>query len=161
MGIVGAVNEVGEATGSRRRKRTGVTLAPAVLAALTALAWASLAQASSDPDAIAVARSQVRTSTAGTAVLVLTCHNARCEGVAKLLAQVGPPPPEREPGDEGRKVLIGSSPFSIPAETTTELRITLNRRGRSIMRGAKRSGRYTLLSGPGLRHRTLLLKRVR
>jgi hypothetical protein len=136
------------------------TARTAAALALAAIACLPLGQAGAAPyGPIAVARSPVRVQD-GTVVLVLACHNARCEGVAKLLAQVGPPPPEREPGDEGRKVLIGSAPFAIPAETTKHVRIALNQHGQSIMRRAKRSGRYALLSGPGLRHRTLLLKRV-
>jgi hypothetical protein len=104
--------------------------------------------------AIAVAQEIVHVR-AGTARLILNCHNSPCRGVVKLVAQI-----PRPDGSE-RRALIGSKGFAIPAESERALRVPLTREGRRLMRRAKASGRYCLLEGPGLRHRTLLLKRVR
>jgi hypothetical protein len=104
--------------------------------------------------AIAVAGFIVRVK-AGTAVLELACHNQRCEGIAKLVAQF-----PRE-GERTREVLIGRAPFALPPETQNRFRIRLNRTGRRLMRRVKASGRYALFTGQGVRSRTVLLKRVR
>ncbi|HYP55214.1 MAG TPA: hypothetical protein VEQ41_02780 [Solirubrobacterales bacterium] len=104
--------------------------------------------------AIAVAQANVHVR-AGVARIIVNCHNATCRGVVKLVAQF-----PRPDGSE-RRALIGREGFRLPGETERALFVKLNREGRRLMRRVKRSGRYILLKGPGLRHRTLILKPVR
>jgi hypothetical protein len=94
----------------------------------------------------------------GVARLMLACHNADCRGVAKLIVRLGLRDSNGHPVDTA---LIGRATFAIPAETSVRLFVELNRVGRSLMRRAKQSGRYANLAGPGVRGRTILLKRVR
>jgi hypothetical protein len=145
---------------SRKARGRREVVAAALTASLLALfpppapSAARADEARASGAAIAVAGPVVRVH-AGTAQLVVNCHNAPCEGVAKLVAQL--PRSDRPP----RRAPIGSAAFAIPAESERVLRIALNRQGRHLMRRAKANGRYCLLEGPGLRHRTVVLKRVR
>lgn len=138
---------MGPAEQTAGRRRIGA------IAALVALVLAlSAVPARAEPIAVAGLVVHVH---AGVAELPLNCHNQPCEGVAKLVAQF-----PRPDGSE-RRAVIGRKAFAIPAETEKVLRIGLNRQGRRMMRRAKAGGRYCLLQGPGLRNRTVLLKRVR
>ncbi|HEX2096009.1 MAG TPA: hypothetical protein VHF50_01410 [Solirubrobacterales bacterium] len=130
-------------------------LAAVTVAALTPPAAAARGDGEAHASAaIAVAQENVHVR-AGVARLIINCHNAPCRGVVKLVAQLS------RPSGSERRALIGSKAFTLPGETERALFVNLNREGRRLMRRVKRSGRYILLEGPGLRHRTVILKPVR
>lgn len=96
----------------------------------------------------------------GKARLRLRCiGGAGCEGRAKLIARIGPRKARR--AKRGRvRVLVGVAPFELSRGERASARLALTRRGRRLLRRFGGSLRVRL-NGPGVRRRTLLLRRAR
>ena len=104
-------------------------------------------QAPSQPAPVA-GRAVLATSAAkvkgGKALLKLRCRGGGpCKGVVKLLA---------------KRKLIGKSRFSIAAGKAKVIRVRLNRRGKKLLRRARRHRLKVKLTGTGVKRRTVLLK---
>ncbi len=103
----------------------------------------------------------------GRALLRLRCRGGgRCRGVVRLIARGGV---RRVVERNGRRrvvrrtkrVLIGWARFAIPAGRTKVIRVRLNRRGRALLRRARRHRLKVRLTGRDVRHRTVVLKEMR
>jgi DNA-binding beta-propeller fold protein YncE len=96
----------------------------------------------------------------GRALLKLRCSGtAACAGVANLL--VAPKVGQRGPGRTGKRskrLLIGRSAFSIPAGTTRVVPVKLSRKGRGLVRAARRHRLKVKLAGTGVESRAVVLK---
>jgi hypothetical protein len=91
----------------------------------------------------------------GRALLRLFCPSpAGCEGELRLI--VGHKF-ERNGRKVGRRLPVGRTTFSIPGQTTTTVSVRLSRKGDAIVREAGRRGVKAQLTGPGVKHRIVVL----
>jgi hypothetical protein len=91
----------------------------------------------------------------GRALLRLRCPSpVGCTGLARLIARI-----ESKQGGRtiGRRVQIGREAFSIPGPATTTVPVPLTRKGRAQLGRSGRAGLRTQLTGPGVKHRVVLL----
>jgi hypothetical protein len=91
----------------------------------------------------------------GRALLRLRCPSpVGCMGLARLIARI-----ESKQGGRtiGRRIQIGRAAFSIPGQATTTLPVPLTRKGRVQLGRSGRAGLRTQLTGPGVKHRVVLL----
>ena len=102
----------------------------------------------------------------GKALLRLRCRGGgRCRGVVKLIARVrlrrGVKRPARgSAARRTRRVLIGRTRFSIAAGRTRVIRVKLKRKGKKLLRRARRHRLKVKLKGRGVKPRTVVLKQV-
>jgi len=103
----------------------------------------------------------------GRALLRLSCRGGgACRGALRLIARVrvrrgtG----RRSRGSAARRarnMLIGKARFSIPAGKKRVIRVGLNRKGRRLLRRARRHRLEVRLRGRGVKNRAVLLQEVR
>ena len=104
------------------------------------------------PKASAARRALVRH---GRALLRLHCPStASCDGAVKLIAGMKF---RRRKRIVGKRVQIGRSRFAIPPKKTTTVRVPLTSRGLRLVRKAGTKGLRTQLTGPGVKHRIVVL----
>jgi hypothetical protein len=91
----------------------------------------------------------------GRALLRLHCPSpAGCQGAVKLIAVAKV---ERNGHHFGRRVSIGRAPFSITGQQTTTVSVEISRKGQTLVRQAGKKGLKTQLTGPGIKHRIVVL----
>lgn len=99
----------------------------------------------------------------GKALLKMRCPGVTtCKGVAKLWV-TGSSRRSRRGGQSSAtkrkaRVLIGKSRFAIPAGKSRVVRIKLNRKGKRLLRSARRHRLRVRLGGRNVKRRTVLLK---
>jgi YVTN family beta-propeller protein len=100
----------------------------------------------------------------GRALLRLRCRGGRsCSGMIKLIAAVRAKrgTRRRRPlARQTRRVVIGKAPFRLAAGKARVIRIELRRRGRRLLRHARRHRLKVRVGGRGVKPRTILLKQV-
>jgi hypothetical protein len=104
------------------------------------------------PKASAARRALVRH---GRALLRLHCPStASCDGAVKLIAGMKI---RRGKHVVGKRVQIGRSRFSIPPKKTTTVPVPLTPKGLRLVRKAGTKGLRAQLTGPGVKHRIVVL----
>ena len=90
------------------------------------------------------------------AQLRLRCPSpAGCEGKLRLIAIARF---ERAGHPVGRRVAIGAAAFEIPGQEAIRVPVGLSARGVALVRGAARKGLKAQLTGPGVKHRLVVLR---
>ena len=101
----------------------------------------------------------------GRALLRLRCPSpAGCSGMLRLVAPVEIKRKRRSTGKRRlirKRRQIGRKAFSIPGARTSTVRVRLTKKGRVAVHRAGRRGLRTQLTGPGVRHRLVILYGVR
>jgi hypothetical protein len=91
----------------------------------------------------------------GSARLSLKCLSpAGCEGRVLLNAVA-------RVGRHGRRVRIGAASFSLAGAQTSALAVPLSATGVALVRGAMPKGLKAQLTGPGVKHRVVILRMLR
>jgi hypothetical protein len=104
------------------------------------------------PKASAARRGLVRH---GRALLRLRCPStANCDGAVKLIAGMKI---RRGKHIVGKRVQIGRSRFAIPPKKTTTVPVRLTPKGLRLVYRAGTKGLRTQLTGPGVKHRIVVL----
>jgi hypothetical protein len=100
----------------------------------------------------------------GKALLRLTCRGAgTCQGNLKLVARVKSRKGKGAKGSRKRvrNLVIGRARFSIAAGRTKTIRVRLTRKGKRLVRRARRRGLKVKLRGSGVANRTVRLRSSR
>ncbi len=91
----------------------------------------------------------------GRALLRVFCPStASCHGKAKLIIGVTV---RRGHRIAGKRLQVGKARFVIPPKRTTTVPVPISRKGRRAVRAAGRKGVKAQLTGPGIKHRSVLL----
>jgi hypothetical protein len=91
----------------------------------------------------------------GRAVLKLRCPStAGCDGEAKLIAGMKV---RRGKRVLGKRLQIGRRKFAVPAKSTTRVPVPISSKGLKLVRNAGRKGLKAQLTGPGVKHRIVIL----
>jgi hypothetical protein len=91
----------------------------------------------------------------GRALLRLFCPSpAGCRGVIRLIASATI---ERNGRRFGRRMQIGRRAFHVPRKGVETVPVRLTRKGRGLVHQAGKKGLRTQLTGPGVKHRLLIL----
>jgi hypothetical protein len=91
----------------------------------------------------------------GRALLRLFCPSpAGCRGVIRLIASATI---ERNGRRFGRRMQIGRRAFHVPRKGVETVPVRLTRKGRGLVGQAGKKGLRTQLTGPGVKHRLLIL----
>ena len=89
------------------------------------------------------------------ALLRLRCPStASCDGVVKLIASMKI---RRGKRVVGKRVQIGATRFAIPSKKTTTVPVPLTSKGLGLVRKAGTKGLRAQLTGPGVKHRIVVL----